>query len=781
MEPESKASNLMTLTSTNEPSYTLVTAAYNEQDYIEQTIDSVLQQTLRPVVWLIVSDGSTDATDEIVRRYAAKYSFIQLLRREKDQNRGFASKVYALRAGLKHLGDLKTEFIAHLDADISLTPGYFEQVLEKFRLDPNLGIGGGWYEEKQRGAFAVAPGNNPASVPGCIQVFRRRCYEEIGGLLPIEYGGEDWYVEIMARKTGWRVQCFPELLVRHLRETGTAKNRLRYCFHQGITDFALGSHPVFELVKVAKRIFWTPFIIGATARLSGFAVAHLRRRRMVDDEFVQFLRLEQLRRLGVIGRIFARESRTSRELKKEKIVEMNPIRVCAITCDRYPEDPLVRRTAEAAASETCEYHVISSQGEGQAKEEVFRDVHIHRICIPDGNGRPIGRITAMGFGAMLFYWTAFAIKAAIKVARLHFKHKFDVVHVHNLPDFLVFAAIVPKCFGARVILHIQDVTPELMSVKASGMRRTVTVALTRIQERMSTAFADHVVTVGWPFEKPLLERGVRAEKLSSILNSADPKIFAPSKRTEPFLEEATEERPLILMYHGTCANRNGLDTAIKAFAKAHHRSAPHLVFHIRGEGEAVPYLKQLARELGVADRVVFTGYGPLEEVADFVVHGDIGIVCYPCDGFMDLVLPTKAYEYSWMRRPIIAANTSAIRSMFRPSSLKLCKAADADSFASAIEELYRDPRKRGQLVAGAWEDYQRFRWELMAERYRELLRCLAAHRPVNTSLDAADCYPKPPEGELVYTEEGPVYGEDEATPPGAVEDPVLMADSAQLR
>ena len=165
----------------------------------------------------------------------------------------------------------------------------------------------------------------------------------------------------------------------------------------------------------------------------------------------------------------------------------------------------------------------------------------------------------------------------------------------------------------------------------------------------------------------------------------------------------------MLMYHGTCAPRNGVDTAIKAFAKA-RQSAPHLVFHIQGVGEAVPSLKQLAHELRVAEHVVFSGYGPLEEVADFVAHGDIGIIAYPCDGFMNLVLPTKAYEYSWMRRPMIAASTSAIRWMFRPTSLRLCRASDVDSFAEAMVELYGHPETRAGLVESAWEDYDRFRW-----------------------------------------------------------------------
>jgi poly-beta-1,6-N-acetyl-D-glucosamine synthase len=281
--------------------YTLITAAYNEQHYIEETIESVLLQTLRPKVWLIVSDGSTDRTDEIVLRYSAKNPFIQLLRREKDENRGFASKVFAIRAGLEHLGEIDTEFIAHLDADISLCPSYFEDVLARCHKDPSVGIAGGWYAESVNGSFSVVPGSSTASVPGCMQVFRRSCYEEIGGLLPIEYGGEDWYAEVMARKAGWRVESFPEVVVRHLRETGTASNKLRYCFHQGVTDFCLGSHPAFEVVKVARRMMWRPYIIGGAARLLGFLIAHVSKRRAVSDDFVAFLRREQLSRLGALG------------------------------------------------------------------------------------------------------------------------------------------------------------------------------------------------------------------------------------------------------------------------------------------------------------------------------------------------------------------------------------------------------------------------------------------------------------------------------------------------
>jgi glycosyltransferase involved in cell wall biosynthesis len=400
-------------------------------------------------------------------------------------------------------------------------------------------------------------------------------------------------------------------------------------------------------------------------------------------------------------------------------------RVCAITCDCYPEDPLVRRTAEAAASAGCDYHVICSSREAQPKYEIFNGVHVHRILMRGRKGRPLGRISGMPFGKTFVLWCIFALLAFAKVARLHLKLRFNVVHVHNLPDFLAFAALVPKMLGARVILHIQDVSPELMAAKSKGSFRRIGFALAQWQERISTAFADHVLTVGRPFEEPLLKRGVPRAKLTSILNSPDPNIFPVEKRTDPFLGYATCGRPIILMYHGTCSARNGLDTAIRAFAKA-RTAAPHLRLHLRGEGDALPCLKQLARRLGVADHVVFFPSGPLETVVDFIAEGDIGIIPYRSDGFMDMVLPTKAYEFALMRRPMIASNTVAIRSMFRPTSIILCEPSSVDSFAEAIIDLYWHPQKRAQLIVSAEQDNQKYRWELMGELYRHLLASLAS-------------------------------------------------------
>ena len=190
-------------------SYVLVTAAFNEEAYIEETITSVLAQLLPPSTWVIVSDGSTDRTDEIVHRYAMSHSFIHFIRRNKDENRGFASKVLALRVGLESIILGQTQFIGHLDADVSFDRFYFRDLLNKFTADATLGIAGGCCTERIGVEFRPPPWNSTASIPGGIQMFRRKCYQDIGGLLPIEYGGEDWYAEIMARKSGWQVRSPP--------------------------------------------------------------------------------------------------------------------------------------------------------------------------------------------------------------------------------------------------------------------------------------------------------------------------------------------------------------------------------------------------------------------------------------------------------------------------------------------------------------------------------------------------------------------------------------------
>lgn len=298
----------MRIERTNEPasivrepadlSYVLLTAAYNEEAYIKETIRSVAGQVLRPRMWVIVSDGSTDRTDKIVQQYAKKHKFIHFVRREKDGTQGFASKVFALRAAFQRLEEDASPFIGHLDGDVRLAPLYFHDLLEKMAKQHELGIAGGWYcEQTPDGCWEPRYGNSTRSIPGGIQMFRRECYNTAGELLPVEYGGEDWYAEITARMHGWKVRSFPELKVHHLRPTGTRDHRLRYCYRAGMVDFAFGSHPLFEIAKVARMIATPPYLVRGLARMLGFLAGHISGERMVDPSHVVFLQREQLGRL----------------------------------------------------------------------------------------------------------------------------------------------------------------------------------------------------------------------------------------------------------------------------------------------------------------------------------------------------------------------------------------------------------------------------------------------------------------------------------------------------
>lgn len=286
----------------NRRKYVLVTAARNEEAYIEGTIKSVLQQTLLPDKWVIVSDRSTDKTDTIAENYAQKNGFIEFVRKEhSDGLKGFASKVTAIALGCERLRQLEYDFLGNLDADLSFENHYYERLIEEFEGNPLLGIGGGLVQEEHKGTFRYRPANSSRSVAGGIQLFRRQCYEDIGGLMPFELGGEDWCAEIMARMAGWQVQAVPSLTVFHHKRSDVARGALREHFRLGVLDHSFGSHPMFEVAKCTRRILDWPSVSGAGARICGYVWAYLtKRRRVLPAAQISFLRSEQMGRLYTI-------------------------------------------------------------------------------------------------------------------------------------------------------------------------------------------------------------------------------------------------------------------------------------------------------------------------------------------------------------------------------------------------------------------------------------------------------------------------------------------------
>jgi glycosyltransferase involved in cell wall biosynthesis len=278
--------------------YVLITAARNEGPYIGKTIGSVVRQTILPLKWVIVSDGSTDSTDEIVRSCASRHTFIEFVRRRSDCERpNFASKVHAFHEGYRRLNGLSYQFIGNLDADITFDAAYYEEMIARFRTNPSLGIAGGFIYESIRGRFRNRPTNRSHSVAGAIQLFRRECFEAAGGLYPLEVGGEDAHAEIMARMAGWQVQAFPGHVVFHHKSGGSVRGFLRENIRQGYVDRALGSHPLFEIAKCVRRAKGRPYVLGAFFHLTGYILARFWRDSAVDRDTARYVRQQQLNRI----------------------------------------------------------------------------------------------------------------------------------------------------------------------------------------------------------------------------------------------------------------------------------------------------------------------------------------------------------------------------------------------------------------------------------------------------------------------------------------------------
>lgn len=280
--------------------YVLVTAAYNEEQFIENTIRSVVAQTWRPLEWNIVSDASSDRTPEIVNDYASQYHFIKLVRITEDHPRNFAAQVNAINIGIRDLRNSGADFFGNVDADISFEPGYFSQLLRRFLDNHQLGLAGGSiYERSEAGQFRSRKRNSLRSVAHACQFFRRECFQEIGGqYLSLPYGAPDVYAEIAARMKGWQVASFSDLPVYHYRLTGSADHYLRNAFRQGRADYSLGTLPLFELLRVMRRAVDRPYIVGSLARLSGFGYGYcIGQRRPVSADFIRYMRNEQTHRI----------------------------------------------------------------------------------------------------------------------------------------------------------------------------------------------------------------------------------------------------------------------------------------------------------------------------------------------------------------------------------------------------------------------------------------------------------------------------------------------------
>ena len=277
-------------------SYALITPARNEEAFIERTLESVIAQTVRPIRWVIVSDGSTDRTDQIVQGYAERHAWIELLHLSGPPGRNFARKARAFNAGRERLAHLSYDIVGNVDADVSFDDGLFAFLLERFAAMPELGIAGPPYRDD--GVRSVDRFANINYVAGCCQLFRRACLDDLGGYVAVERGGIDWIAVTTARMKGWKTRTFVEKECVHHRDTRSAGRVLEMWFRRGEKDYALGGHPLWQVARSIYRSATRPYVLGGMMLLAGYTYQLAKRgERPVSRQLIAFHRAEQMQRL----------------------------------------------------------------------------------------------------------------------------------------------------------------------------------------------------------------------------------------------------------------------------------------------------------------------------------------------------------------------------------------------------------------------------------------------------------------------------------------------------
>jgi Glycosyl transferase family 2 len=286
--------------------YILITAAKDEEACIGEIIQSVVRQTVLPVTWLIMDDGSTDQTASIVERFAARHSFIHLQTARSRGGRNFGSQYKAIQAAYELARPLEFDFVAVQDGDQAPErEDYYEEIQREFQQNPRLGLASGVIYERPNGLWEFRSGNSSDSVAASV-VFRRGCFDQIGGYTPLYYGGSDWLIQLQARMLGWEMLVRPDLHILHYRLSSSAGGIWRGRFRMGLMDASFGSHPLFEFLKCCRRLTTRPVILGSVVRFFGYIWWIIQgRKQLLTVEEVAFLRKEQCAKMRKwIGSLF---------------------------------------------------------------------------------------------------------------------------------------------------------------------------------------------------------------------------------------------------------------------------------------------------------------------------------------------------------------------------------------------------------------------------------------------------------------------------------------------
>jgi len=383
-------------------------------------------------------------------------------------------------------------------------------------------------------------------------------------------------------------------------------------------------------------------------------------------------------------------------------------RILMAAYTNFRRDPRVRREAEALVEAGHSVVFLARRQPDEVDRETLCGVDV--IKLP---GLTHDRSSILGY--LLDYAIFFVLLSLHLTLR---PRRYRLIHINNMPDFLVFATWLPRLLGVPVIHDVHDLMPELYQEKFGSRRMRWLIGGLELQERWAARFASAVLTVEDGLKETLSRRGVDARKIHVLMNLPDERIFSP--RRGPRFKGADE--PFVLVYHGTLAHRLGLDVAIEALALARPALGP-VELRIIGAGEERDRLIELRDALGLHREVSFSpGFVPVQDIPAMIVDADVGIVPLRASGATDIMLPTKLLEYVQLGIPSIVPRTPTIARHFDEQMVEFFRAGDAASLAEAIVRLHRDPGRRALLSgnassrfgqAHAWTQHKRIYLDLV--------------------------------------------------------------------
>jgi glycosyltransferase involved in cell wall biosynthesis len=388
--------------------------------------------------------------------------------------------------------------------------------------------------------------------------------------------------------------------------------------------------------------------------------------------------------------------------------EKLPFKACMVAYTLYEMDNRVRRYAEALAKQGAEVDVYSLKTPGQSDTGELNGVRIHRMQTRVHNEkRPFTYLAKL---------LLFLLRSSAALTKSNLRKRYDLIHVHSVPDFEVFAALIPKWMGAKVILDIHDIVPEFYASKFNKGKDSLVFKTLALIEKLSIAFSDHVIIANHLWHRTLLSRSVTPEKCTVVMNYPDTSIFQK-------VQKIRNDGKFIMIYPGSLNWHQGLDIAIKAFAKIAWKY-PKAEFHIYGDGGEKMVLLDLIRELNLSNRVLILGMKPMHEIAKVMVEADLGVVPKRALSFGDEAFSTKIPEFMAVGVPVIASSTTIDRYYFNDSQILFFRSEDVDDLASKMETLINDSRFRSRLVECGDAYVRDNNWDVKKDEYFDLIRSL---------------------------------------------------------